>query len=85
VLVVGGRLVTVTPVAPPTTFGALISKVAGRYLLDPRGDLEAAGLQGARGPLRPSGLPVPVRAVRAERRYRFRSGRRGSSRRARGA
>lgn len=45
VLVVGGRLVTVTPVAPPTTFGALISRVAGRYLLDPRGDLEAAGFR----------------------------------------
>jgi ubiquinone/menaquinone biosynthesis C-methylase UbiE len=45
VLVPGGRLVTVTPVAPPTTFGALISRVAGRYLLDPRGDLEAAGFR----------------------------------------
>jgi hypothetical protein len=38
-----GRLVTVTPVAPPTTFGAAAVRIAGRYLLDPRADLERAG------------------------------------------
>jgi ubiquinone/menaquinone biosynthesis C-methylase UbiE len=44
VLAPGGRLVTVTPVAPPTTFGAVLRRIAGRYLLDPRADLECAGL-----------------------------------------
>ena len=43
VLAPGGRVVTVTPVAPPTRFGALIRRVAGSYLLDPRADLERAG------------------------------------------
>jgi demethylmenaquinone methyltransferase/2-methoxy-6-polyprenyl-1,4-benzoquinol methylase len=43
VLVLRGRLVTVTPVAPPTTFGAALRRIAGRYLLDPRADLERAG------------------------------------------
>jgi ubiquinone/menaquinone biosynthesis C-methylase UbiE len=42
-LVPRGRLVTVTPVAPPTTFGAALVRIAGRYLLDPRADLERAG------------------------------------------
>jgi ubiquinone/menaquinone biosynthesis C-methylase UbiE len=43
VLVPGGRFVTVTPVAPPTLFGRGLERVAGRYLLDPRDDLELAG------------------------------------------
>jgi ubiquinone/menaquinone biosynthesis C-methylase UbiE len=42
-LAADGRLVTVTPVAPPTAFGAALGRVAGRYLLDPRTDLERAG------------------------------------------
>jgi ubiquinone/menaquinone biosynthesis C-methylase UbiE len=42
VLVAGGRLATVTPVAPPTAFGAVVRRVAGRYLLDPRDDLVRA-------------------------------------------
>jgi ubiquinone/menaquinone biosynthesis C-methylase UbiE len=45
VLAPGGRLVTVTPVAPPTRLGALIRHVAGRYLLDPRSDLERVGFR----------------------------------------
>ena len=43
VLVPRGRLATITPVAPPTTFGAALRRIAGRYLLDPRADLERAG------------------------------------------
>jgi ubiquinone/menaquinone biosynthesis C-methylase UbiE len=43
VLAPGGRLATVTPVAPPTAFGAVVRRVAGRYLLDPRADLERTG------------------------------------------
>jgi ubiquinone/menaquinone biosynthesis C-methylase UbiE len=42
VLAPGGRLATVTPVAPPTAFGAVLRAVAGRYLLDPRADLARA-------------------------------------------
>jgi ubiquinone/menaquinone biosynthesis C-methylase UbiE len=45
VLPPGGRLMTVTPVAPPTPFGALLRALVGRYLLDPRADLERAGFR----------------------------------------
>jgi ubiquinone/menaquinone biosynthesis C-methylase UbiE len=43
VLASGGRLVAVTPVAPPTALGAVVRRIVGRYLLDPRADLERAG------------------------------------------
>jgi demethylmenaquinone methyltransferase/2-methoxy-6-polyprenyl-1,4-benzoquinol methylase len=42
VLPAGGRLATVTPVAPPTGLGRALRRIVSRYLLDPRADLERA-------------------------------------------
>jgi ubiquinone/menaquinone biosynthesis C-methylase UbiE len=57
VLVPGGRLVTVTPVAPPTRFGALLRRVAGCYLLDPRANLESVGFRVRAARYVPAGYP----------------------------
>jgi ubiquinone/menaquinone biosynthesis C-methylase UbiE len=42
-LAADGRLVTVTPVAPPTACGSVVRRIVGHYLLDPRANLGRAG------------------------------------------
>lgn len=59
------RLVTVTPVAPPTPLGQALERVAGRRLLDPRADLEHAGF--AIGETRYVRSGYPSLCVRATR------------------